>query len=77
MYEKLAKKYYGSYYISESLPSSRTSSLRKKRSTESAGQNGASSSEFPEEEAEPKKEQKIAAIRLCFMRHNLGLCYFP
>ena len=67
MYEKLAKKYYdGTYYISESLPSSRSNSLRKKKSFESAGQN-----KFRHELA-----SQIEAIRLCFLRHTLNLCPF-
>ena len=52
MYEKLAKKYNeGSYYISESLPSSRSNSLRKKRSIE-------------ESEAEKHESRKKARVEL-------------
>ena len=69
MYEKLAKKYNeGSYYISESLPASRSNSLRKKKSIESAGQNGLY--------RHRKNTNKIDAIWLCFLRHTLNLCPF-
>ena len=79
MYEKLAKKCYGSYYISESLPVSRTNSLHKKRSSESAGQNGQLLKDRNKTTATARSQsppQKIAAIRLCFLKHDLDLCYF-